>query len=89
MMFTDSLEAAFSSADVIDSSGTRVDDGTSEGDPYRRLGDFLNHRSSHAVLGQQLGRRSPAGLFFEIDAKFVERPSFASFVSGDEYFNGG
>ena len=29
LMFTDSLEAAFSSADVTDSGGTRVDDGKS------------------------------------------------------------
>jgi methionine-rich copper-binding protein CopC len=29
-MFTDSLEAAFSSADVTDSSGARVDDGKSQ-----------------------------------------------------------
>jgi len=30
LMFTDSLEAAFSSADVTDSSGARVDDGKSQ-----------------------------------------------------------
>ena len=56
LTFTDTLEAAFSSADVTESSGVRVDEGKSQVD-----GQHDTHCPQNAVAGQ-LSRSLAGGL---------------------------